>query len=120
MDNTENIDIVEEQDQQGEPTPLCINCLQPVDPLHYYCPNCGEATGQLTQYIPFVNIPWQITVWGRMWRQVFSRETSIPGRLFRLIMIIWNVPLLLIGLFFIRSQKTKDQNLQQPEDDSKE
>ena len=38
---------------QQKETPLRIKCLRPVDPLNYYCPHCGEATGQLTPYIPF-------------------------------------------------------------------
>ena len=76
-ENTEAKDIVEEQ---GQPTPVCIKCMKPVDPLLYYCPHCGEASGQLTQYIPFVNIRWQATVWGRMWRQVWSRDVPISGR----------------------------------------
>ena len=72
-----------ESGNQQKETPLCIKCLQPVDPLDYYCPHCGEATGQLTPYIPFVNIPWQVGFWGRMWRQLWSRDISLAGRLFR-------------------------------------
>ena len=74
--------------------------FQPVDPRAHYCPNCGAATGQLTHYLPFVNIRWQASVWGQAWRQIWYRDVSIPGRLFRLLMIVWNVPILLIGLLF--------------------
>lgn len=81
-------------------TPVCIRCFTPVDPLLYYCPNCGEATGQFTHYMPFVNLQWQASVWGRMWRQVWSHDVSFLGRAFRLLMIIWKVPILLIGVFF--------------------
>ena len=104
-ENIEEIDIVEDT---GDGTPVCIGCMKPVDPRLYYCPHCGEAFGQLTQYLPFVNIRWQITVWGRIWRQIFSRDISIPGRLFRLVLVIWNVPFMLIGLFFRGSQKPRD------------
>jgi hypothetical protein len=97
--NAENTNTHEQHDQQGE-TPLCLRCMQPVDPLTYYCPHCGEATGQLTPYIPFVNIAWQTRIWGQMWRQVWSREVSIPGSVLRLILIIFYVPVLLIGLIF--------------------
>jgi hypothetical protein len=101
----EDKDITKEK---GDGTPVCIRCFRPVDPLHHYCPHCGEAVGQFTQYIPFVNIRWQVSVWGRMWRQVWSRNVSFLGRLFRLLMIIWNVPiLLLIGLPFKIIQKLK-------------
>lgn len=60
-EHIEDIDIVEEE---GAATPICIRCMKPVDPLGYYCPHCGEACGQLTQYLPFVNLRWQANVWG--------------------------------------------------------
>jgi len=72
----------------GEGMPVCPRCFQPVDPVNYYCPNCAETTGQLTPFIPFVNIPWAANFWGRMWRQVWSSDVSVPGRIFRLLMII--------------------------------
>jgi len=104
-ENTNEKDIIEE-----EPTPVCIRCMKPVDPLSYYCPHCGEASGQLTQYLPFVNIRWQASVWGRVWRQVFSHNVSIAGRLFRFIMIICSAPIMLIGLFFREKHKTNNIN----------
>jgi hypothetical protein len=99
MMNAENTSTQPQQDQQGE-TPLCLRCMRPADPLTYYCPHCGEATGQLTPYIPFVNIPWQTRIWGQMWRQVWSREVSVPGSVLRLVLIAYYVPILLIGLLF--------------------
>jgi predicted amidophosphoribosyltransferase len=104
--NAENVNTQESQRQQEE-TPLCLRCLRPADPLTYYCPHCGEATGQLTPYIPFVNIAWQTRIWGRMWRQVWSRKVSVPGRLFRLFLIVYYAPVLLTGLIFRPSQKTE-------------
>ncbi len=88
----------EESGEHEEATPLCLNCLKPVDPLHHYCPHCGRTTGQLTPYIPFVNIPWETQIWGQMWRQMWSRDISIAGRIFRLFMIVWWVPIMLLGL----------------------
>lgn len=95
----------EESDESGDGTPVCLRCFQQVNPLAYYCPHCGEATGQLTHYIPFVNIPWQTRVWGQVWRQIWSSDVSLPGRAFRLFMVIWNVPFMLIGLLFIPWQE---------------
>ncbi len=66
--------------------------------------------GQLTPYLPLESVPWQTQIWGRMWRQVWSREVSIPGRLFRLLMIVWGAPVLLIGLFFRRRDKTEESD----------
>jgi len=100
----------EEPKDSGEGTPVCIRCFRPVDPLAHYCPHCGEATGQLTPYIPFVSIPWETRIWGQMWRQIWSREVSLPGRMFRLFMVVWNVPVMLIGLLFGSGQKAQPQN----------
>ena len=90
----------EEPDKSGDGTPVCLRCFQPVDPIAHYCSHCGEATGRFTHYIPFVNIPWQTRIWGQIWRQIWSDDISIPGRAFRLFMIIWNVPFMLVGLLF--------------------
>jgi hypothetical protein len=98
--------------KSADGTPVCLRCFQPIDPLAYYCPHCGEATGQLTHYIPFVNIPWQTRVWGQVWRQIWSRDISLPGRVFRLFMVVWNVPIMLIGLFFKPGQELKQQQHQ--------
>ncbi len=91
---------IEEDGNQGPPTPVCLRCLRPVDPVFHYCPHCGEATGRFTTYLPFEQIPWETRIWGQMWRQLWSRNVSIPGRLLRLFMIVWAAPVLLIGLLF--------------------
>jgi hypothetical protein len=101
----------------GEGTAVCVRCFRPIDSLAHYCPHCGEATGQLTHYLPFVNIPWQTRVWGQVWRQIWSRDVSLPGRAFRLFMVVWNVPIMLIGLFFKSGQKP-EKNPRRPETES--
>ena len=102
----------EEPDKSGDGTPVCLRCFQPVDPLAHYCPHCGEATGQFTQYLPFESIPWITRVWGHVWRQIWSRDVSLPGRAFRLFMVIWNVPVMLIGLLFKPRQEQKQEQPQ--------
>ena len=105
---------------QEKQMPLCLNCLHLVDPLFHYCPYCGEATGQLTPYIPFLNIPWQARIWGRMWQQLWSREVSVAGKLFRLFMIILNVPMMLIGVIpklWHRRQKEEGNKVTDPDID---
>ncbi|NLH42733.1 MAG: hypothetical protein GX448_12920 [Planctomycetes bacterium] len=91
-----------EAEDEGPPTPLCLRCLKPVDPAAHYCPNCGNATGQLTPYMPFESIPWYTGIWGQMWRQLGSPRVSVLGWFLRLLMIVLNAPVLLIGLFFRR------------------
>jgi len=87
-----------------EEAPVCLRCMEPVNPLDYYCPNCGEASNQLTQYIPFVNISWQVSIWGRIWRQVWSRDVALWRRIASLIMVVWGAPVLLLGLLLNRKQ----------------
>ena len=84
--------------EQPKDVPLCLNCLCPVDPLDHYCPKCGRAVGQLTPIMPYESIRWEADIWGRMWRQLWAKETSVPGRIVRLFMIIFFAPVLLIGI----------------------
>ena len=78
--------------------PLCLSCLHPVDPLYHYCPNCGRAVGQLTPVMPYESLRWQADIWGRMWKQLWLKDISIPGKFLRLLMIIWFAPIILIGI----------------------
>lgn len=97
------------KDDEIEEVPVCLNCFEPVEPTHHYCPHCGRTTGQLTPYIPFLNIAWQAEVWGKMWRQIGSREVSLLGKLVRIFMVIWFMPVLLIGLLFRSSREALPQ-----------
>jgi len=90
--------------------PLCLNCLRPVNPLYHYCPHCGRAVGQLTPIMPYESIRWQVDIWGRMWRQLWSREISFAGKLFRLFMIVWNVPIMLVGLLPELLQRIREKS----------
>ena len=105
---SENRDTLEDQ-EEGEATPICIQCMKPIDPLDYYCRHCGEASGQLTPCLPFVNIRLQVSFWARLWRQIWSSEVSIPARVFRFLLIIWSAPILLIGLLFLPNKKIENQ-----------
>jgi len=99
-----------QEDKSGEQEkeiPLCLRCAQPVDPLSHYCPNCGEATGQFTPGIPFVNLRMQVTFWMQAWNQVFSRRISIAGRCFRLFMIILNFPIITLAMPIMLWEKLK-------------
>lgn len=108
--NSTNESDIPEDESNG--SPVCIQCFRPVNPLDHYCPNCGGATGQFTHYLPFVNIRWQVSVWGQAWRQIWYREVSIPGRIFRFLMIVWNVPIMLIGLLFRSNQESEGDQCQ--------
>lgn len=97
----DNVERKESEDE-GPPTPLCLRCLKPVDPRDHYCPHCGNGVGQLTPYLPLESVPWETSIWGQTWRQVWSPELSIPARLLRLMMVIWGAPWLLVDLVFRR------------------
>ena len=114
-------DQIEHEDPKGsgEGTPVCIRCFHPVDPLSHYCPHCGQASGQLTPYIPYLSIPWETRIWGQVWRQIWSRDVSLPGRVFRLFMVVWNVPVMLIGLLFGSEPKPQPQNDNEPDEEEK-
>jgi len=87
-------------------TPLCLECMEPVDPYSYYCDNCGQATNGLTQYLPFVNIRWTVNFYVKVCRQVWSRDVSIFGRFVRLLVIIMSWPILLIVMLCLRPKKS--------------
>lgn len=97
-------------EENSPETPLCLRCMKPVDPGGYYCENCGEASNGLTQYIPFVNIQWGAGMYGKMCRQVWSKDVSIFGKLVRLLLLVLFYPFLLLFLPFIRKQKDVEVN----------
>lgn len=102
----------EEQDEsskQGKEIPLCLRCARPVDPLSHYCPHCGETTGQMTPYIPFVNLRMQINFWVQSWEQVWSGRISFAGRCLRLFMIVLYMPILLVALIPMLWEKLKSK-----------
>jgi hypothetical protein len=81
--------------------PLCLHCLEPYEPLvQHYCPKCGNAVGQLTPNIPFVNIPFEFEFWGRLWKAVWSpRQGRYIFRVMALVLFVsffW--PILLVGM----------------------
>ena len=90
-----------ESSGEEQETPVCIKCFRPISPLAHFCPHCGEAAGQLTPSLPFESLGWQAQMWGRVWRQIWSPGTSLPGRWFRLLMIILSAPILMVGVLLL-------------------
>ena len=110
---TDSSSITQATDQWAEPPldddalPVCLNCLEPVDPLDKTCPHCAYAVGQLTPYLPWESIRWEVDVWEKMWEQIWRPGRSLLGRVFRFLIILWYVPVLLIGLPFVAWQRWK-------------
>lgn len=94
--NQKEQDMEHELDEDA--VPLCLHCLEPVNPLDMVCPNCNGAVGQLTPYMPWQSIRWSAGIWGKMWEQIWRSDLSIISRVFRFMIIVWCVPILLVGL----------------------
>lgn len=107
----------DEDEISDQAVPLCLGCMQPVDPYTYYCPNCGEAVNGLTQYIPFVNIRWQVGLYGKLARQLWSKDVSLAGKVFRVFIIIVCMPLLLLLLLPFMWSKIKENKARKEADD---
>jgi hypothetical protein len=86
----------------ADEVPLCLHCLEAVSVLDHYCPHCGEAVGQYTPNIPFVNIGFQVSFWdrllGRLWE---GKEEGRGARLIALVLIIFAAPIMLAVLPFV-------------------
>ena len=77
-----DVDVNPESNREGA-QPLCLQCLAPSDPLQHYCEECGEAVGLFTPYIPFVNIRFNYSVFGRLWKTLWYDPSARWGtRLF--------------------------------------
>ena len=48
--------------------PCCTGCGRPYVRGQYYCDHCGTAVGNLTPYIPYVNIPFNYGPFRDMWK----------------------------------------------------
>lgn len=86
------------------PTPLCTRCLAPADPLKYYC-ECGEAIGQFTQYVPYVNIRFNNSIYGELWRRLLSPDTRLWLRCFSFGMLVLFAPIMFVGMFFVLRER---------------
>lgn len=90
-------DSPETVDQDG--IPLCPQCMRPVNPNNYYCPHCGGATGTFTPYLPFVNIPFNTSVYWRVIDRTLGRRLGLAVlALLIFLMLFANPELLLVVL----------------------
>ena len=93
-----------------EGLPLCPRCLTAYDPMQHYCVKCGEGVGVFTPYIPFVNISYNYSIFGRMWQGLwFGKDVGIGTRLFYGFLIVWFVPIMLIGLPFVWLGRSREK-----------
>ena len=81
--------------------PLFPNCLEPCDPLDNYCQNCesNEAINPLASYMPFTDLRFRVGMIGKLWRKLWSPETSIMLRvLYVLVLLLFFPAIFLIML----------------------
>ena len=93
--------IITADRMKKEGVPVCLNCLEPCDPLDYYCGNCGgnEAINPLTPYISFVNIRFSTGAVGKVWRRFQTRQNAtIAKRLLDLFVAIRCCPFVIFAL----------------------
>ncbi len=96
----------DELDAEG--TALCPRCLSRVDPSSYYCETCGESAGNLTPYIPYVNIRFAVNFYRAMWRKAwYDHTTHVMIRLLCIVLIVLFAPIMFIGLPFVLLGKRK-------------
>ncbi len=82
-------DSDQEAHEDPEPTPVCLGCLTPYDPLQHYCDCCGTVVGQFTPYIPYLNIAFNYSLFDRMWTRLwYPQGESAPRRTVYVLMII--------------------------------
>jgi hypothetical protein len=105
-EQADNLHSVSESDS----VPVCLRCLTPHEPLQHYCDKCGEAVGTLTPYVPFVNIRFNYSIFGTMWRRMWYVEgVPIGWKIFYGVLILLFVPIMLIGLPFVICAKVKQR-----------
>ena len=63
--------------------PLCRRCLQPCNPLQYYCTNCGsnEAINPLAAYMPYVRLRFSIGIFAKLVRRALDGENPLSLRI---------------------------------------
>ncbi len=101
-----------ESNGQGQ-QPLCPGCLAPYDPLQHYCEECGEAVGLFTPYIPFVNIRFNYSIFGRLWQTLcYDSSAGWGRRLLYFLLIVLIVPVMFLALPFVLIAKRRDRGKQ--------
>lgn len=93
----------------GGSSPLCPECLMPVDPVTFYCSNCGESASGASYYIPHCNYARQRRANEFMFRNIRSYDLPLLGWLIRLVLVIVSLvffPITLILIFFVRRGKS--------------
>ena len=102
MGEPEEPDPVDTGDIPNDKVPLCTGCGRPYRRNQYYCDYCGTGVGNLTPYVPYVNIRFNYSPYGEMWRTLTSkRKASVGARVLCAVLIVLCAPIMLPGLVFV-------------------
>ena len=104
--------VVEAADEPtDEEVPVCVSCFTPINPGANSCSSCGSTVGQFTEYVPFVNIPWQADGYDRLRRESWTSRSGVFGQIVQIFVTLFLAPILLIGLpFKWAAQRRKAKN----------
>jgi len=81
-----------------------------VDPLRYYCANCGWDTGQFTPYIEYINIRWMANAYGALWHKLwYDRKPNLAVKAGYFAFIVLCAPAMLAGLPFVWLAKRRQR-----------
>jgi len=110
--DTDKSDQIADEQSDGRESPVCLNCMTPHDPLMHFCPRCGATVGQLTIYMPFEGIHWQVDFFSKAWSRVWhNRRAGFLSKVFCLFMIVVYAPIMLLGLpFILLGRRRKPKN----------
>jgi len=103
---------LEDQQLTDDAVPICLQCLQPCNPLDYYCTNCGsnEPITPLASYMPYVDLRFRFGMIGKLWRTTWHRDTSMVMRvLYICLFMVTMWAFLLIGLPFVIYEMSKER-----------
>jgi hypothetical protein len=75
-------------------TPLCQNCLQPVNPHDYFCPHCNsnDAVNPMATYLPLLDLRFMYGTVGKLWHQILYGRMSLGRRLLLATVMVITIP----------------------------
>ena len=80
---------IDSEELNSDSKPICLKCQRPVNnPSQYYCLNCGNVTGDYTRYMPFINIPFNYSIFGKIWKRLKNPETFILTKIMLFVLIL--------------------------------
>jgi len=100
-----------DQENTDDAVPVCPKCLRPCNPLDYYCPHCGsnEAINPLAPYISFVNIRFNVGIFGKLWNRCFFERAAWWKKILYLFLLVFWIPWAVLGLPFVWLEKIRDE-----------